>query len=91
LDGAIDQKVASYIGFYEFKGCRCSSASACRGGGAPVLLPARRQDKAKITFRDRDVPIVPNAEQMALLHREVPAQATGSNGRGGSPPLRLGS
>ena len=44
---------------------------------AAVLLYFYRravQDKAKITFRDRDVPIVPNAEQMALLHEEeVPA------------------
>ena len=27
------------------------------------------QDKAKITFRDRDVPAMPNEEQMKLLCR----------------------
>ena len=29
------------------------------------------QDKAKITFRDRDVSTTPNEEQMALLREEV--------------------
>ncbi len=58
LDGVIDQKVASYIGFYEFKGL-----PLFLGVGvlvAAVLLYFYRravQDKAKITFRDRDVPI----------------------------------
>jgi len=29
------------------------------------------QDRAKITFRDRDVAIMPNAEQMELLREET--------------------
>jgi hypothetical protein len=28
------------------------------------------QDKKSITFRDKDVPVVPTPEQMALLHAE---------------------
>jgi amino acid transporter len=59
--GVYDQALASYLGFYEFTGlplylgigvlsCRCS----CSSTGAAV------QDKAKITFRDRDVPTMPN-------------------------------
>ena len=41
---------------------------------AAVLLYFYRravQDKAKITFRDRDVPTMPNEEQMALLREEA--------------------
>jgi uncharacterized membrane protein YuzA (DUF378 family) len=30
------------------------------------------EDKAKITFRDLNVPTMPNAEQMALLRMEAP-------------------
>jgi hypothetical protein len=28
------------------------------------------QDRAKITFRDRDVPVMPSADQMELLQEE---------------------
>ena len=72
LAGVLDQKVASYIGFYEFKGL-----PLFLGAGvliASVLLFFYRravQDKAKITFRDRDVPTMPNEEQMLLLQEEV--------------------
>ena len=71
IDGVLDQKVASYIGYYEFKGL-----PLLFGVGvlvAAVLLYFYRrvvQDKAKITFRDRDVPTMPTPEQMALLHEE---------------------
>ena len=71
IDGVLDQKVASYIGYYEFKGL-----PLLLGVGvlvAAVLLYFYRrvvQDKAKITFRDRDVPTMPTPEQMALLHEE---------------------
>ena len=44
--------------------------------GSILLFFYRRivQDKAKLTFRDENVPTMPNAEQMALLHEEeVPA------------------
>ncbi|MGZ6546041.1 MAG: amino acid permease, partial [Actinomycetota bacterium] len=75
LDGVIDQKVASYIGFYEFKGLPLFLGLGVLV--AAVLLYFYRravQDKAKITFRDADVPTMPNAEQMELLHEEeVPA------------------
>jgi amino acid transporter len=71
IDGVVDQKVASYIGFYEFKGLPLFI-------GVGVLVVAvllyfyRRvvQDKQKITFRDRDVPTMPNEEQMRLLMEE---------------------
>jgi len=71
LDGVIDQKVASYLGYYELTGL-----PLILGVGvlvAAVLLFFYRravQDKAKITFRDRDVPTMPTPEQMALLHEE---------------------
>ena len=75
VDGVLDQKVASYIGFYEFKGL-----PLYLGVGvlvASVLLFFYRrvvQDKAKITFRDRNVSVIPNEEQMKLLQEEeVPA------------------
>ena len=76
LDGIIDQKVASYIGFYEFKGLPLFLGLGVLV--AAVLLYFYRravQDKAKITFRDRDVPTMPNAgTDEALLHEEeVPA------------------
>jgi amino acid transporter len=69
--GIYDQALASYLGFYEFTGLPLYL-------GIGVLVVAvllyfyRRavQDKAKITFRDRDVPTMPNEEQMALLREE---------------------
>jgi hypothetical protein len=71
LDGIIDQQLAAYLGFYEFTGL-----PLILGLGvlvASVLLYFYRrvvQDKAKITFRDRDVPTMPNEEQMKLLREE---------------------
>ena len=72
LDGVIDQKVASYIGFYEFRGLPLFLGIGVLV--AAVLLYFYRravQDKAKITFRDQDVPTMPNEEQMELLREEV--------------------
>jgi amino acid transporter len=72
LEGVFDQDLAAYIGFYEFTGL-----PLFLGLGvliASVLLYFYRrvvQDRAKITFRDRDVPTMPNAEQMRLLQEEV--------------------
>jgi amino acid transporter len=69
--GVWDQELASYIGYYEFSGLPLYLGIGVLV--AAVLLYFYRrvvQDKAKITFRDADVPTMPNAEQMALLHEE---------------------
>ena len=69
--GIYDQDLAAYIGFYEFTGL-----PLFLGLGvliASVLMYFYRrvvEDKAKITFRDRDVATMPNEEQMALLREE---------------------
>jgi amino acid transporter len=69
--GIYDQALASYLGFYEFTGLPLYLGLGVLV--ASVLLYFYRrvvQDKAKITFRDRDVPTMPNEEQMALLREE---------------------
>ena len=69
--GIYDQALASYLGFYEFTGLPLYLGIGVLV--AAVLLYFYRravQDKAKITFRDRDVPVMPNEEQMKLLQEE---------------------
>jgi len=71
LYGVWDQDLAAYLGFYEFTGLPLYLGLGVLV--ASVLLYFYRravQDKAKITFRDRDVPTMPNEEQMALLREE---------------------
>ena len=71
LEGIFDQDLASYLGFYEFTGLPLFLGLGVLV--ASVLLYFYRravQDKAKITFRDRDVPTMPNEEQMKLLQEE---------------------
>ena len=69
--GVWNQDLAAYLGFYEFSGL-----PLYLGVGVlvvSVLLYFYRrivQDKAKITFRDADVPTMPSAELMELLHEE---------------------
>ena len=71
LDGVLDQKVASYIGFYEFKGLPLYLGASVLVASVLLFFYRRAvQDKAKITFRDTDVSLVPNEEQMKLLHEE---------------------
>jgi hypothetical protein len=71
LDGVLDQKVASYIGFYEFKGLPLYLGLGVLVASVLLFFYRRAvQDNAKITFRDRDVSLVPNEEQMKLLHEE---------------------
>ncbi|MGQ0668887.1 MAG: APC family permease [Actinomycetota bacterium] len=70
--GVTQQELAAYIGFYEFTGLPFYI-----GVGVLVLSVLlffyRRavEDKAKITFRDKDVPTMPNEAQMALLREEA--------------------
>ena len=94
LDGVIDQKVASYIGFYEFKGL-----PLFLGVGvlvAAVLLYFYRravQDKAKITFRDRDVADrAQRGTDGAAPRRGGPGLAIGGDDRRGAArrPFRFG-
>ncbi|HEU5224542.1 MAG TPA: amino acid permease, partial [Actinomycetota bacterium] len=69
--GVSQQDLAAYVGFYEFTGFPFFV-------GVGILLLSvllffyRRavQDRAKITFRDRDVRVMPTAEQMELLQEE---------------------
>jgi hypothetical protein len=71
LEGVFDQDLAAYIGFYEFTGLPLFLGLGVLV--ASVLLYFYRrvvQDKAKITFRDRNVPSMPNEEQMKLLREE---------------------
>jgi amino acid transporter len=71
IDGVLDQKVASYIGFYEFKGLPLYLGLAVLVASVLLFFYRRAvQDKAKITFRDTDVAVVPNEEQMKLLREE---------------------
>jgi amino acid transporter len=70
--GVTQSGVAAEVGFYEFAG-----APLAIGLGvlvASVLLFFYRraiQDRKRITFRDLDVPTMPNEDQMRLLREEV--------------------
>jgi amino acid transporter len=69
--GVTQSDLAAFVGFYEFAG-----APLVIGIGVLVVAVGlffyRRivQDKAKLTFRDTNVSVMPNAEQMALLQEE---------------------
>ena len=91
LDGVIDQKVASYIGFYEFKGLPLFLGARRAGRrGAAVLLPAAGPGQGQDHVPRPDVPTMPNAEQMALLHEEEVSGLSdlGRASGGGGSPLR---
>ena len=70
--GVTQPDIAALLGGYSFSG-----APLWIGLGVLVvsvlLFFYRRavQDKAKITFRDTDVSVMPNAEQMELLREEA--------------------
>jgi amino acid transporter len=71
LAGVFDQKVASYIGFYEFKGLPLYLGLGVLVASVLLFFYRRAvEDKAKITFRDPDVPTEPSVEQMELLKGE---------------------
>jgi amino acid transporter len=72
VDGVLDQKVASYIGFYEFKGLPLFLGAGVLVASVLLFFYRRAvQDKKPITFRDLDVPTMPNAMQMELLKEET--------------------
>ena len=72
LAGVLDQDVASYIGFYEFKGLPLFLGVGVLVVSVLLFFYRRAvQDKAKITFRDHDVPTMPTEDQMRLLREEV--------------------
>jgi amino acid transporter len=74
LAGVLDQKVASYIGFYEFKGLPLFLGAGVLVASVLLFFYRRAvQDRAKITFRDRDVSVMPNEQQVALLQEESTA------------------
>jgi hypothetical protein len=72
LAGVLDQDVASYIGFYEFKGLPLYLGAGVLVASVALFFYRRAvQDRKPITFRDRDVPTVPTEDQMRLLREEV--------------------
>ena len=71
LEGIFDQDLASYIGFYEFTGLPLFLGLGVLVASVLLFFYRRAvQDKAKITLRDRNVPTLPNEEQMKLLREE---------------------
>ena len=73
--GVTQSDLAAFVGFYEFAGAPLWIGLGVLAA-AVLLFFYRRivQDKAKLTFRDTNVAMMPNAEQMELLREEeVPA------------------
>jgi amino acid transporter len=71
LYGIYDQDLAAYIGFYEFTGLPLFLGLGVLIASVLMFFYRRVvEDKAKITFRDADVPTMPSEAQMALLREE---------------------
>lgn len=69
--GITQQELAAYVGFYEFTGFPFSVGIGVLILSVLLFFYRRAvEDKAKITFRDKDVALMPNEEQMALLREE---------------------
>jgi hypothetical protein len=72
--GVWDQDLAAFIGFYEFTGLPLFLGLGVLVASVLLFFYRRAvQDKAKITFRDTNVPTMPNEQQMALLRDEAPS------------------
>ena len=72
LYGVIDQELAAYLGFYEFTGLPLYLGLGVLVASVALFFYRRIvQDKAKLTFRDTNVPTMPNEDQMRLLREEV--------------------
>jgi amino acid transporter len=70
--GVYDQDLAAYLGFYEFTGLPLFLGLGVLVVSVLLFFYRRAvQDRAKITFRDEDVPTMPTEEQMALLREEA--------------------
>ena len=72
LYGVIDQKLAAYLGFYEFTGLPLFLGLGVLVA-AVLLFFYRRivQDRKPLTFHDENVPTMPSEDQMRLLREEV--------------------
>jgi hypothetical protein len=69
--GITQQELAAYVGFYEFTGFPFYVGFGILVLSVLLFFYRRAiQDKAKITFRDREVALVPTEEQMKLLREE---------------------
>ncbi|HEV8565090.1 MAG TPA: APC family permease [Actinomycetota bacterium] len=70
--GVTQQDVAAAIGGYEFTGTPFYLGVGVLAASVLLFFYRRAvQDKAKITFRDTDVPTMPTEQQMALLREET--------------------
>jgi len=69
--GVTQQDLAAYVGFYEFTGFPLFVGVGVLVVSVLLFFYRRAvQDKAKITFKDKDVAVVPTVEQMELLQEE---------------------
>jgi amino acid transporter len=70
--GVTQQELAAYVGFYEFSGFPFYVGIGVLILSVLLFFYRRAvQDRAKITFRDENVPTMPTEAQMALLREEV--------------------
>jgi amino acid transporter len=71
LWGVTQQELAATVGAYEFTGFPLFVGLGILVLSVLLFFYRRAvQDRAKITFRDRDVPVMPTSEQMELLREE---------------------
>ncbi len=72
--GVTQRDLASAIGGYDFSGSFFVGLAVLIMSVLLFFYRRAVQDKAKITFRDRDVRLTPTDEQMALLREEIGAK-----------------
>jgi len=72
--GVSQGELAAFVGFYEFSGIPFYIGVGILVLSVLLFFYRRAvEDKAKITFRDTNVPTMPNETQMALLREEAPS------------------
>jgi amino acid transporter len=70
--GVSQGELAAFVGFYEFSGIPFYIGVGILILSVLLFFYRRAvEDKAKITFRDANVPTMPNEAQMALLREEA--------------------